>query len=293
MFIDIHVHARTHPAMTRNGQQAYISDRELIARMDALGIEKAVLQHGLSGEFAVQPQSVEEVLSIYDRWPGRFIPFIALDPRSVTNSPAAPLKEILSYYMTQGIRGVGEVTQSLRFDDPRMDNLLAAAESLGLPLTFHLSADTSRFYGVYDEPGLPLLERALKKFPKLTFLAHSQTFWAEIAPLEKESDREGYPTGPIREEGAVVRLMGQYNNLCGDISAGSGFNALTRDEAFGIRFLEQFQDRLFFGTDIALPNTPTPLIDLLLRLKKEHQISSACFDKVSRLNAAKLFGLEG
>ena len=32
-------------------------------------------------------------------------------------------------------------------------------------------------------------------------------------------------------------------------AAGSGHNAVTRDPSFGVEFVDQFQDKLMFGTD--------------------------------------------
>ncbi|HHW09134.1 MAG TPA: hypothetical protein GXX29_04080 [Firmicutes bacterium] len=99
----------------------------------------------------------------------------------------------------------------------------------------------------------------------LIFLGHSQPFWAEIAPLDDPSPkgRHGYPTGLVREEGALPRLMRRHPNLHGDLSARSGFNAVNRDPEYGARFLEEFQDRLYFGTDIVRPGQHTPLVDYL------------------------------
>ena len=53
--------------------------------------------------------------------------------------------------------------------------------------------------------------------------------------------------------GRVVVLMEYYPYLYGDMSAGSGYNAITRDPEFGYWFLEKFQDRLFYATDICDP----------------------------------------
>ena len=80
-------------------------------------------------------------------------------------------------------------------------------------LMFHLAPGTEGFYGIYDDPGLPLLERALTKFPDLLLLGHSQPFWAEIAPLQPGQNRNGYPTGPVRGGGRVPDLMRRYPNL--------------------------------------------------------------------------------
>ena len=52
-----------------------------------------------------------------------------------------------------------------------------------------------------------------------------------------------------------------------------------------------FQDRLMFGTDICVPNVPTPLVDYLLKLKNEHKISVTVFNKVARENAIRILKL--
>ena len=57
-------------------------------------------------------------------------------------------------------------------------------------------------------------------------------------------------------------------------------------------FLNEFQDRLYFGTDICAPDTPTPLVDSLLKLKSEGRISDDVFRKVARDNAARLLGVD-
>ena len=43
--------------------------------------------------------------------------------------------------------------------------------------------------------------------------------------------------------------MSDYANMYGDLSAGSGLNALTRDEDFTRDFLTRHQDKLVFGSD--------------------------------------------
>lgn len=291
MFVDIHVHARSIPGAPRHGKQAYATPEQLIERYDAIGVESAVLLPGVSPECSYVPQSNEDVLTICKRFPRRFVPFCNLDPRAMTNSPDAPLNEILSFYRDQGCKGVGEMTANLPFDHPMVENLFKHCEALGLPVTFHIGPSIGGCYGLYDEPGLPLLEGALAKFPGLTFLGHSQPFWAEIAPLENEVDRCGYPKGPVSGDGAVLRLMRKYTNLHGDLSAGSGHNALGRDIDHAARFLDEFQDRLYFGTDICAPDTATPLVGFLTEMLEHGRISRAVFQKVSHDNAVRLLGL--
>ena len=293
MFIDIHVHTRDGDFLPRrpNGSDAYSSPAMLIERYDKLGIEQAVILAGVIPECSIVLQSNEEIIRIARQYEGKFIPFCNVDPRAISNSSDAPLGHLLEHYKKLGCKGVGEVTANMPINDPRVQNLFKFCEELDMPLTFHLAAQIGGMYGLYDEPGLPMLERSLQKFPKLKFFGHSQTFWAEMGKLETPADRYGYPKYPVTEEGVVPKLFRRYENLYGDLSAGSGCNALARDRRFGIQFLNEFQDRLFFGTDICAPGTPTPLVDYLLELKNSGEISEAIFNKVARENAIRVLKL--
>ena len=293
MFIDIHVHTRRLRGPPRDDSgQTYASPDELLRRYDEIGVERAVVLPGVSPECTHCPQSNEEVIELAELSRGRFIPFCNVDPRSLTNSPEAPLERLLGHYRDRGCKGIGEVTANLPVLDPLVQNLLRHAEALGMPLTFHMAGRIGGAYGLYDDPGLGQLEQSLRNFPKLTFLGHSQPFWAEMAPLKEPDDRHGYPEYPVGEEGAVPRLMREHPNLYGDLSAGSGHNALARDEDYAVSFLNEFQDRLLFGTDITAPDTPTPLVDFLLTLRDAGRISEAVFNKVARENAVALLALE-
>ena len=292
MFIDIHVHTWKTPGPLRGGKPAFATPEQLLKRYDAIGVERAVILPRVNPECAYAPQSNEEVLEICRQYPERFIPFCNLDPRAMTNSADAPLGDILGHYRGAGCKGIGEICANLPIIDPLVQNLFKHVEDIGFPLTFHLAWRMGNIYGLYDEPGLPQLEYALNCFPGLRFLAHSQVFWAEMAPLETPYDRSGYPDYPIKEEGIVPKLFRRYPNLYGDLSAGSGCNALTRDPDYAVHFLDEFQDRLLFGTDICAPDTPTPLVDFLLEMRDAGRISEAVFQKVARENAVKLLGLD-
>ncbi|MDY0177567.1 MAG: amidohydrolase family protein [Lentisphaeria bacterium] len=290
MFIDIHVHFRRSPGFPRWGKQAYATPEQLLERYAAIEVERAVVLPGVNPECSHVPQSNEEVLEVAQKHP-LFIPFCNVDPRALTNSIRAEFHDIFSFYKDQGCKGIGEVCANLHFTDPLVQNMFKGAESAGLPLTFHIAPSVGESYGLFDNAGLLQLETCLQRFPKLKFFGHSQAFWAEMAPLKHFSDRWGYPNYSIEEEGRVPQLMRKYGNLYGDLSAGSGCNALTRDRAYSIKFLNEFQDRLFFGTDICAPDTPTPLVDYLLELRSKGEISEQVFQKVARENALRVLEL--
>ena len=81
--------------------------------------------------------------------------------------------------------------------------------------------------------------------------------------------------------------MDTFPNIYGDLSAGSGANAISRDPAFGREFLIRRQDRLMFGTDYLQPGQPVPQFQILASLKLPAPVEK----KIFRHNAEKLLKL--
>jgi predicted TIM-barrel fold metal-dependent hydrolase len=298
MFIDIHAHAyRRHPPILVQ----FCTPEQLLKRYDDAGIERGALLPIVSPEIYL-PQANEDILEMVERYPDRFIPFCNVDPRALTNSADAPLDRLLRYYRDQGCKGLGEVMLNVPVMHPMVQNLFKHAEAVGLPVTFDGSDLVGGDFGLYDDPGLPQLEHTLQKFPKLIMLGHGPVFWSEIGRLETPGER-GFvfrpdggqvgrlPTGPIKEEGVVPKLFRRYPNLYGDLSDFTAYNAFARDPDYGPKFLTEFQDRLFYGTDMCAFDMPIPLGDLLCDWRAKGKISEAVFQKVARENAIKLLGL--
>jgi len=293
MLIDIHVHTckARHPKITRMNGTHYPCPATLIAMMDEAGIDKAVVQTTLSPEWRYTTVTPEETLEICAARPDRLIPFCNFDPRFLQNAPTADFRPLLEAYKELGCRGVGEYIPNLYFDDPLNLNFFGQVEEAGLPLTFHVAPRFGGCYGCVDDVGLPRLETVLKTFPDLIFLAHSQPFWAEISTdVIQNGERVGYPKGKVTP-GRVVELMRRYPNLHGDLSAGSGFNAISRDPEFGYAFMEEFQDRLYFGTDIANVPQKLPIVPYFRELREKRLISAAAHEKITWRNADRLLGL--
>ena len=80
--------------------------------------------------------------------------------------------------------------------------------------------------------------------------------------------------------------------LYGDLSAGSGYNAISRDREFGIAFLNEFSDRLLFGTDIANVPQETPIVGYLDELRDAGAISDEVYERVTWKNANRVLGLD-
>ena len=302
MYIDIHSHVyKNHPRGIK-GIPDFCTPEELIFRYDELNIEKGVLLPIVSPEIYL-PQSNEDILEIAAAYPDRFIPFCNIDPRAMENSPYARLEMLLEYYKERGCKGLGEVMPNLPLFDPKVQNLFRCAEIVGLPVIFDGSDQMTHDFGIYDDPGLPQLEHTLQRFPNLIIFGHGPVFWSEIARLETPGERGiiyGFdhrqivklPSGPMKEEGVVPKLMRKYPNLYGDLSDGTPLNALARDVNYGAAFLEEFQDRLFFGTDIVSVKMPVELPQFLEKLLSEKKISEQAFNKIARDNAKRLLGID-
>lgn len=289
--IDSHCHVAPTRTVQRANGSAHVTPAELVAMLDRAGIERAVLLPAVSPECRHRFVPTEDILAIAAAHPHRFIPFCNLDPRMDTNSPAADFARFLRYYKSAGCRGVGELTSNLAFDDPLVWNLLRQCGEEGMPVVFHVAPRFGGCYGLVDDLHLPRLERTLRAFSDLILVGHSQPFWSEIGPDVTPETRNTYPTGPVRPGGRVPELMERYPNLYADLSANSGFNAVSRDPDFGCAFLEQFQDRLLFGTDICAPHNETPLADYLRRLAAEGRLSPEAAEKIAWRNADRLFNL--
>ena len=290
MLIDIHTHATLYKVIPLRDGRYFITPDELVATMDRAGIDMAVVLPLVSPSQREVLISSEEVLEICSRHPGRLIPFCNLDPRQDLYTTRSDFTRYLDLYKAHGCKGIGEVTVNLPFDDPLVWNLLQHVEASGLPLIFHLAPRVGGYYGLVDELHLPRLEKTLQRFPELPFLGHSQPFWAEISADVTDENRNGYPSGPVLPGGRVPELMRTYPNLHGDLSAGSGFNAISRDPAFGYRFLEECQDRLLFGTDLLSPGQKLPQVEYL-NSAVERKITREAFEKITWQNADRLLGL--
>ena len=296
MFIDIHSHVRRRKTYA----YSFCTPDELIERYDRMKVDMAVLLPVVNPEIYF-PQAVEDILEICGERPDRFIPYCNVDPRCMTNSPWAPLDKVFNYFKDCGCKGIGEVMPNLRMDDPLVQNLFRCAEIAGLPVVYDGSAQTSFDFGLYDDPGLPMLENTLLQYPKLLIFGHGPVFWSEIARLHTVAERSvsmsmygrqylNLPKGPVEEEGAVPKLFRKYKNLMGDLSDGTAYNAIARDDHYGPRFLSEFEDRLYFGTDMCFKTMPVELDGLLLHWRETGKISETTFRKIAYENAQRLLG---
>ena len=293
--IDMHAHTiRTH-GIPRPGGSHFATVPELLDMYDKLGVERGVLLPSVSPDCSHELNTNEEIWEIAQANPTRFSFHCNVDPRMGDNNGSTDFTYYLDHYMALGAKGVGELTANLWFDDPRVLALFRACEARNMPVTFHIGTPEGE-YGLIDTFGLPRLEECLQAFPNLRFLGHSQRFWSGISGDADEVNFHGWPQGKVTPGGRIVELMRSYTNLYGDLSAGSGFGAVSRDPDFGYAFMEEFQDRLYFALDLCDPiNITQPnrigLASFLDEGVKTGKLSYNAYYKISRGNAEKHLGL--
>jgi predicted TIM-barrel fold metal-dependent hydrolase len=225
--------------------------------------------------------------------PDRLIPFGNLDPRWAGNSPDADFRWLLDRFIAMGCRGIGELGGDLWFDDPRVVNVFRESGALGLPVVIESSGQGPGEYGLKDEVGSPHLERLLQRAPETIVIGHGPGFWAEIGEGLTAKEKSGYPSGPVGAGGSLQRLFRTYPNLHADLSAHSGYNALTRDPEHAVRFLTEFSDRLLFGTDTCFDDEQgrMPQLGYLRGLNAAGQLSQEALDAILGGNAARLLAV--
>jgi predicted TIM-barrel fold metal-dependent hydrolase len=263
-----------------------LTPRFLLDFMDRSGIERAALMPIESPEECHYYVTTREVLAVCRRHDGRFIPFCNVDPRIGDGDNTAALRARLSEHKRAGCKGYGEAMTGLAIDDIRLQRVYGICGELELPVLFHMDGLRN-----LDGRGLPGLERMLQAYPRTVFIGHAQHFWAEISGDATESQFSTYPTGPVAPGGAVVRLLADYPNLHADLSAGSGLNAMTRDRAFALRFVERFQDKLLFGTDLCRRVREVGNVAWLRGAAASGEIAPQAFRKVARDNIIRILQL--
>lgn len=144
-------------------------------------------------------------------------------------------------YLERGAVLIGEQKFGVDCDSAPMQRIYDLAQAHGVPVLMHWQ------FGMYNH-GFDRFHTMLSKYPRVNFIGHAQTWWANIDKGHADQTVL-YPKGPVTAGGLTDRYLSDYPNMYGDLSAGSGLNALTRDEAFTRDFLTRHQDKLLFGSD--------------------------------------------
>ncbi|MFN0118976.1 MAG: amidohydrolase family protein, partial [Blastocatellia bacterium] len=218
--LDIHSHLRQGP------------DANMV-HMQGVGINRAVL--------LTRGAAVEQVRAVQDKYPKRFIWSASAD---ITKPEAA---RILTQAVRDGAQGIGEIKFHVAADGPELRRMYALAAELDVPILVHFQ-EVPHFEGegVFST-GFKNFAAMLKAYPKTKFIGHADAFWANVSA--DYANEAAYPSGPVKRGGVTDKLLGDFPNLYGDLSANSGNNALSRDPEFTKEFLVRHQNKLIFGSD--------------------------------------------
>lgn len=289
--IDVHVH------LSKENLGMGFTPEERIEFDKFMDVEKCVIlptNTGVVPSAAIPAAMLERMLSsddacaIANKYPDHFAWFCNVHPEKSQKTYDQLLR-----YKEMGAKGVGEMVTVKWFDDPDFDYFMGCCAELELPILFHMCPAGMQNYGVLDEGGLPQMERALQRHANLILIGHSQPFWFEISEYPDgltAEERNIYPKGKVKP-GRLPYLLEKYPNLYADLSADSGGNALLRDEEYAIEFLNKFQDKLMYGSDIGSTNFIYPLGFYLDSLLHQFKISDEVYEKVCSGNAKKLLKL--
>jgi predicted TIM-barrel fold metal-dependent hydrolase len=205
-----------------------------IAHMDGAGVRQAnLLTNG---------NAKETVGALQAQYPGRFPSWFA-----ATDITKPEAEGLLTAAVKDGAIGFGEIKFPVAADGPELRRMYALAGELNVPILVHFQeVGHTPTEGTFST-GWKKFAAILKAYPKTKFIGHADAFWANISADYAEAD--AYPTGPVQRGGVTDKLLADYPNLFGDMSANSGNNGLSRDPEFTREFLNRHQNKLMFGSD--------------------------------------------
>jgi predicted TIM-barrel fold metal-dependent hydrolase len=211
------------------------TDEQMIAHQRKMGVTHSILlpagrffnlEAGVSGN--------ERAVEVATRLPSEYS-YFANEVPYLTGA-----REVIRHSLQTGAIGIGEQKFMVDSDSRAVMLVAELAEEFNVPVLLHFQFDR------YNT-GLERFVHILEKFPKVNFIGHAQTWWANIDA--KADQAVLYPKGPVTAGGLTDRLLRDYPNMFSDTSAGSCLNALLRDEDHTRGFLERHQDKLLFGSD--------------------------------------------
>src|SRR5215210_4754875 len=162
--------------------------------------------------------------------------FAANEVPDVDDAP----REIERYLKLGGLL-IAEQKFGVDCDGATMQRVYEVARAHKVPVLMHWQFERYNY-------GFERFHRMLEKYSGVNFIGHAQTWWGNIDANHKDQ-KVMYPKGPVTRGGLTDRYLSDYPNMFGDLSAGSGLNALTRDEEFARDYLTRYQDKLIYGSD--------------------------------------------
>ena len=252
--IDMHMHAPRAGGPPRGGGEAAAPGdlnkiaAEVVKNMDDCGVQKTIL-------FSTTGKAFDAVAAAFGKYPDRFQLWCGFDYSNPPNSLIAEVERCVKL----GAKGVGEISDKgqgypskppMHLDDPRMDPVLDKLAELHLPINVHMGDPRWMYepmdahndllfealnFRLDDKPErvnlagmLQILENAVKKHPKTTFVAcHFANQTYDLSNLAK--------------------LFDKYPNLYCDCSQRESYLAAV--PRYAKAFIEKYSDRVMWGTD--------------------------------------------
>lgn len=223
--IDIHQHTHYHGR----------SDEDLFRHQKTMGVTTTVLlpagrYYGLDAQCGGN-ESVQRAAA---KRPDEYV-FFANELPYLREADA-----VIRANLNKGARGIGEQKFRVLADSGYLERIASIARDFNVPVLLHF------WDGDYNME-LQRFHKILEKFPTVNFIGHAQTWWGHID--KNHNPKVVYPKGKVTPGGLTDRLLADYPNMFGDLSAGSGLNSLTRDPEHTAAFLDRHQDKLLFGSD--------------------------------------------
>jgi len=210
-------------------------DDVFLKHQDVMGISKTVLlPAGSQFHLEAGASGNDRVMEIVKRLPDQYVFFA----NEVPYFPQA--KQVLEKYLKLGAKGIGEQKFFVDVTTAPMHLICEIAKEHSVPILLHFQHEK---YNVNFDRFWQVLE----KYPTVNFIGHAQTWWANIDA--KQEQPVLYPKWKVTAGGWTDRYLRDYPNMFGDLSAGSGLNALQRDEEHATEFLKRHQDKLLYGSD--------------------------------------------
>ena len=247
--IDIHQHLDYGGKRDKDWNQidAARNNEQFIAHQANMGVTKTILlpagrivkrdstHNGQSNGLEGTVTTNETHYRLAKEFPDKFV----FGANEVADLPEAP--EVIEKYLKLGAVCIGEQKFGVECDSPEMQKLYKLAEAYNVPILMHWQ------HKMYNY-GFERFYKMLEKYPKVTFIGHAQTWWANI-DKDHKNQAELYPRTKVTPGGMTDRYLSDYPNMWGDMSAGSGHGAITRDEDHYREFIKRHQDKLMFGSD--------------------------------------------
>lgn len=234
--IDLHQH------LSYSGR----SDEQFLAHQLAMGVTLTILlpagrqvarpstHDGSSNGLAAGISDTRAAVAFVKKCPDAFRHFA----NEVVDLPDAV--EIIRPFLETGALGIGEQKFGVEVDSPPIEAIAELAMEFNVPVLLHFQ------HGMYNQ-GIERFHKILEKYPTVNFIGHAQTWWGNIDRNHQQDVM--YPLAPVTPGGITDRLLTDYPNMFGDLSAGSGLNSMIRDEDHARGFLDRHQEKLLFGSD--------------------------------------------